>query len=441
MSLPGFVSRARRVAAAWAAAAALAAPTPADPATSKPPYLQPFTDGDFGTRVLRVTGDPGDSITAIDGGVWGRDTRHVYSKQEPWSADERLFYVENREGGKPSALILDGATFRPLRALCDESVLYDSRWHPSRRHARERIGVDRAGLHLVWMDVLACRVTRSWDLPFAVDGFGSGEGNASADGRFVVLGKGTRLFVVDMDPRPPFAPYPARRIGPVYTLPDPGFGHDMPVDNISVSASGRYVDVNYAGDTPETEDVHRILEIDPRTLALRPHEMASDSPRCGPAADRTDGWILPLKHADMTLDPDGGNADVMVGGLACPGLRMGHVVKVRLEDGRATALTDPDREASVSHVSARSLERPGWVYVTYFVDPDKRGDDEIVSVPLDGSRRVEEWTRTRTLAHGCYRCEAHAVPSPDGRRVAFASNWGSPNGKENGIEDYVVSRP
>jgi len=227
----------------------------------------------------------------------------------------------------------------------------------------------------------------------------------------------------------------------VYTLPDPGFGKDMPVDNISVSASGRYVDVNYAGETPETEDLHRILEIDPQTLALRPHEMAKSSLRCGPAARRSDGWILPLKHADLTLDPSSGNADVLVGGLACPDLRVGHVVKVRLSDGRATALTDPRGEASVSHVSARNLERPGWVYVTYFLDHGKRGDDEIVAVPLDGSRDLEHWTTTRTIAHGCYRCEAHAVPSPDGRRVAFASNWGSVNGKEDGIEDYVVSKP
>src|SRR5204863_5675699 len=137
-------------------------------------------------------------------------------------------------------------------------------------------------------------------------------------------GKGSRLFVVDMDPEPASLPYPSRRIGPVYTLPDPGFGHEMPVDNISVSASGRYVDVNYAGDTPETEDLHRILEIDPRTLALAPHEMAADSPRCGPASKRTDGWILPLKHADLTLDPSSGDQDVLVGGLACPGKRMGH---------------------------------------------------------------------------------------------------------------------
>jgi len=202
MFLPGFASRARRAAAAWSAAAMLASlPAFAD----KPPYLRAFTDDDFGTRVVRVTGDPGDRTGPVDG-RWGKDARHVYSKQQPWSADQSLFFVENREGGKPSALLLDGSSFEPLRALCDGDALYDSRWHPSRRHAHERIGVGKEGRRLVWMDVTTCRITRSWDLPIEVDGIGSGEGNTSRDGRFVVLGRGSRLFVVDMDPQAPEAP-------------------------------------------------------------------------------------------------------------------------------------------------------------------------------------------------------------------------------------------
>jgi len=64
-------------------------------------------------------------------------------------------------------------------------------------------------------------------------------------------------------------------------------------------------------------------------------------------------------------------------------------------------------------------------------------------VPLDGSGKVESWAHTRTASHGCYRCEAHAVPSPDGRRVAFASNWRGPGGNgsdDDTIADYVVTR-
>lgn len=441
---PGsFLLKRRLAAALMAAATSLAASHlfADDSSPAKPSYLQPFTDDASGMRIVRITGDPGSPLQHVEG-TWGKDARHVYSKQQPWSADQKLFFVENSKGGKPSQLLLDGTTFAPVAALCEASALYDSRWHPSREHASERIGVDRDGRRLAWVNVLSCRVTRSWDLPLEVDGIGSGEGNPSRDGRFVALGKGKSLFVVDMDPRPPFAPYPARRIGPVYRLPDPGFGSDMPVDNISVSPSGRYVDVNYAGDTPETQDLHRILEVDPKTLELRPHRMAEGSLRCAPVRGQNEGWIFPAKHADMATDPADGE-DVMVGGLACPGSSMGHVVKIRLKDGRVTALTEGGDEASVSHVSARNLERPGWVYVTYFYQHGKDGSDEIVALPLDGDGSPETWAHTLTASPGCYRCEAHAVPSPDGRRVAFASNWRGPGGRGSdgdAIEDYVVTR-
>ena len=36
---------------------------------------------------------------------------------------------------------------------------------------------------------------------------------------------------------------------------------------------------------------------------------------------------------------------------------------------------------------------------------------------------VERFAHTRTETSGCYRCEAHATPSRDGRRVVWASIW------------------
>src|SRR5438874_2564607 len=49
---------------------------------------------------------------------------------------------------------------------------------------------------LSWFDVVSCTETRSWALPIAADyGIGSGEGNPSNDGRFVLIG-GTRQIYV-----------------------------------------------------------------------------------------------------------------------------------------------------------------------------------------------------------------------------------------------------
>ena len=416
------------------------------PQSPRPPYLVPVADSVLGGVIERITNDPGLPTTPLPG-TWGNDARHVYSTQQPWSSDNTLLSIENR-GGSPSPLILDGSTYAPKLAPCPNYPFYDYRWHPSHLHPHEQINVDSSGTELMWFDVVDCIKTRLWTLPIKVNyGIGSGDGNPSQDGRFVALGNDSAMFVVDMDPQPPFAPYPSRRIGPVYSFPpcslstsNPG---DCTIGNLSVSPSGRYVDVKYTSGSDTTADVHRVYEVDPATLALAPHRMATASLRCGSFGGRPNGWIFPLKHSDMALDPFDGNQDVIVGGRSCPGASMGRVVKVRLSDGRVTPLTDPSNEASVSHVSTRNLERPGWAYVSYLKVEGKCFSDEVVAVKLDGSRSVERIAHKHSLTTGCYRCESHPVPSRDGERVLFASNWaedcGVGCGSTSDIMDYVVT--
>ena len=411
----------------------------------KPAYLVPFVDPIFGTQVMRIANNPGASTSPVSGS-WGSDARHVYSKQQPWNSTQALMSVENRSGGSPSPLILDGATYAPRYAPCGNYSLYDYRWHPSQSHPNEQINVTSAGTELMWFDVTTCTKTRSWTLPLTADyGIGSGEGNPSEDGRFVVVGNNSAIVVVDMDPQPPYAAYPNKRIGPVYTFPPcsllTGSPTSCTIGNVSISPSGRYVDVKYSGGSDTTADMHRIYEVDPATLAIKPHNMASSSQRCGSFAKRPNGWIFPLKHADMARNPFDSNEDVIIGGRACPGSSLGRVVMVRLRDGQVSALTDPTNEPSVQHVSTRSIRRPGWAYVGYYKADGKKFNDEIVAVKMDGSQAVERITQKHSATSGCYRCESHPVPSPDGQRVVFASNWAqdcSSCGSTSDIKDYVA---
>jgi len=418
------------------------------PQVSKPGYLTTFVDPVFGSTVERVGNGVGSSTSPLSG-TWGTIARHVYSKQQPWNSDGTLLVIENHGGGgSPTPMILDGTTYLPKYGPCPSYNYYDYRWNPSPAHPNEQINVDPSGTELMWFDVVSCTKTRSWALPITVNyGIGSGEGNPSNDGRFVALGNNTGMFVVDMDPQPPYAPYPNVRIGPVYTYPPESLTTSAPgtwtVDNLSISPSGRYVDVKFGSpDDCGSYDMHRIFEVDPNTLALKPHNMATASLRCCSFQSRPNGWIYPLKHADMALDPFDDNEDVIVGGRSCPNATFGHVVKVRLRDGLVTPLTDGVNESSVYHVSTRNIDRPGWAYVSWFKENGRCYSDEIVAISLDGSGSVERLCHMHTAASSCYRCEAHPVPSRDGVRVIFASNWaedcGSACGDGTDIKDYVV---
>jgi len=153
--------------------------------------------------------------------------------------------------------------------------------------------------------------------------------------------------------------------------------------------------------------------------------MADASLRCGSFANRPNGWVYPLKHADVATDPFDANEDVLIGGRSCPGARLGRVLKVRLRDGKVMELTDGRNEASFSHASARNTARPGWVYITYYSGAQQTGRrfaGEIVALKMDGSGEVERFGHTHSTGKP-YRAEAHGVPSPDGKRVMFASDW------------------
>src|SRR5215831_9016964 len=405
------------------------------PVLAQPLYALGMIEPTFGTRLTRVSNDPGLPIGVL-GSMWGTISRPEYSKIQPWNSTQTLLAIDNSGSGLDPVYV-DGQSYQPVRGPCPSYDRWDARWHPKLVHSREEINVNKAGTELMWFDVQNCVKTRSWPLPIVSDyGIGSGEGNVSNSGRFVAIANQHQMVVVDMDPPPSIAPpYPHLRIGPVYTFaacsldvarPDSGF-----IGNVSVSPSGKYIDVKYAGlalaGLPICDtlcDMHRIFDVD-SGLVIRPHNMADNSARCGSFAARPNGWIFPLKHSDMTTDPDDNNEEVIIGGRACPGSNLGHVVKVRLSDGQVTSLTNPVNEPAYSHGSARSLLRPGWFYVTYSRDPiyqNFRFYGEVVAVRTDGSGQVQRFGHYHSTA-STFDAEAHAVPSPDGTRVMFGSDW------------------
>jgi hypothetical protein len=186
--------------------------------------------------------------------------------------------------------------------------------------------------------------------------------------------------------------------------------------------------VNYHGDHL------RVYDVNAGTLAITPRPMPTTYPKCSGTA--SNGFIYDLGHQDMALNPFDHNEDVIIGQEHCGNrgqrlaggrILVGGVMMVRLRDGAITALTTPTNEAYPYHISTRNYDRPGWAYVSYWPSAGGRGrfSDEIIAVRMDGSGTVERYAHTRTETAGCYRCEAHAVPSRDGKRIVWASTWGT----------------
>src|SRR2546430_935334 len=138
-----------------------------EPETPRPAYELPVRPAVFHVPIMRIANDPGLPTLPVSG-TWGSDARHVYSKQQPWSSDESLISIENRSGGSPTPLILDGTTYAPKLAPCSNYDLYDYRWHPSPAHPHEQINVNSSGNELMWFDVTTCTKTRPWHLPTPV---------------------------------------------------------------------------------------------------------------------------------------------------------------------------------------------------------------------------------------------------------------------------------
>ncbi len=359
----------------------------ATPSMPLPALGTRYMDPIFDTAVRRVT-EPGRALAPRI--VCARDAcRHRYSSTQAWNADQSLLLIDK---GCADICFLDGRTFQPLfvrRVSADQ----DCKWHPVR--AEQMICVHSGGVASwtprsnAWQSVFDAG-------PYSNLAFGPYKGNPSLDGRWIVLRaldprSEPVAFALDLDIGRKEADIPLR--------PLTGDNHYA-----TISPSGRFVYV-----TQLTSDGQEPAYVFTRDGQLVQHWPEHHRPG----------------HGDMTLDADG--RDVYVG-ISKSAPDKYHVIKRRLEDGAVTVLA---AYGNASHVSARNIRQPGWVYVTY---QGSHGHTlamgypspfygEIVALSIDGGGMFRRIAHTHAVDHD-YIAESHASPSPDGSQVIFASNWG-----------------
>lgn len=374
----------------------LPAPAAERQKSRRPAYLKVEIDPVFGSRVTRITDDPGTMIAGLDA-KWDSVARHSYSKNCPWNCDQSLLCLAVHHGF-PSMIFVDGTDYRPQFGRNSPPVT-EVRWHPKNPDLMIYVRGNEIGFWNVRKDTFETVGVFPDYSDFQI---GPWEGNVSADGRKIAVSgrkDGNRVaFVYDL--------------ATATKLPDLSLG-DITVDWVSVSPSGKFLVLNGSLTPSGRGDQTKIYQLD--------------------GSEVGDAWLDYGRpsHFDMCVDENGD--DIAVGVSKSPPDE-GRIIKRRLLDGKVTVLTTG---GYASHVSTRNIRRPGWAYATYqYAGPEWPPYwNEAVAIRLDGSGTVERIAQLHTQCVD-YLSEAHVVPSPDGRRVLWAGNGGAASGRPIGT--YVA---
>jgi hypothetical protein len=371
-------------------AAPTATPTPAPTAT---PVLGNFpVDTTLRALTIPTLARPGYLAPLVDATLGTSTTRisnsagvrQNYSRISAWNSDGSKILLGFTYPGR----MLNGSTYADLGAFYQISGAVWSNTDPNKL-----FGVDSQGNgnRIYAQNATSGALTALYSFSaYSYVTIGDGEGGVSDDDHYIVLfgypsSGGKHIIVFDLLARTVVAD----------TLAPTG------TDNAQISHHGNYVVVVGA-------DTRRYLRNLTSSIQLDPYG----------------------NHGDNALDAAGN--EIYVTNNA-PGVK-----SYRLADGAATLLLGGGTAFEYGHTSGRNFNRPGWVYLSVYdntVTAGRPGRDQVVAVKTDGSGTVEVFAFTHHTDNTTYADQPHGVPSPDGKRVLFASEWGGA-----GVFAYVAGR-
>ncbi|RUM40500.1 MAG: hypothetical protein DSY70_03430 [Desulfobulbus sp.] len=372
------------------------------PTLSKPDYLQPVPDPVFGTTITRITGTPGEPIPNIANALWAdKVLRHGYSKRQPWNSDMSMIFLDRHS----PELWLDGNTYEVLFTRHKPGSRV--RWSHHEPEIMYYLFSSKNGQSSLgkW-NVRADTTEQLVDLSgYTNVSFGKGEGNFTNDDTRVVI-NGTRvadghevLFIANISTQ-------------TKTEDIDMHGVAVDVQNSTISPLGNYIVIT--GDWGLGPDRLQVRDAATGTILYTETERGMPS------------------HFDVQVDQDGREVVAGVAKTKAYGVRSGTIIKRVLATGKISVIAD---FKYASHTSGRALGRPGWVYVTYQNRSTSYPPyiNELVAVKLDGTR-IERIAHLHAKKFN-YLSESHGVPSPDGLRVMWASDW---DREDYPIQSYIA---
>lgn len=383
----------------------------AEVALAKPTYLHSVLDPTFGTKITRITGDPG---TAIGGGVsgnWPNVAKQNYPKDPAWTSNGGLLVLKEMSGVPTpgAALFLDGTTYAVQFSRSGPSGSGEWRLHPTRPDTAVYVNANgTVGIWNVRTNVSTTRIA-------AVAGYtnneiGPSEGNLSYDGAYLVA-SATRT----------------------------SDGHKVArVLNVNAGTVGVVIDLTAAGLVSGGLDWVSVSPLGGYVVAEGDFGLGRQDTR--KIWNRSTGAFLTTwsdylgQHFDMGADSS--SNEVLFSATGQSPITK-HWYARRLDNGTVSDRTPLGVTSYNWHVSNRDNLRLNWGLGVTNDRTNMPFDGEIYMLRLSGTQAVERWGKHRAI-NVAYNDAPHPVPSPDGRRIVFSSNWGTSGGP---IQAYVLSCP
>jgi hypothetical protein len=295
--------------------------------------------------------------------------RHAYSKIEPWNADGSLLFLAY--GGR----LVNGATYALVSTAMGNPGNFN--WDPTdRRYGYStQSGETNLYRHDVSNPSAPTRIVLH-NFGRAIS-LGKGEGGIADDGTVAVIDNAGNVATWN-----------------VKTNTGSGFwSTGGNPDSVTMSRDGNIVVAVF-----ESGSTGRVNEI----WAYNPDGSNAHRVRYG------------AQHGDTAVSTSGRQVLIQADGQMHD-----------LLTGAATQLFSSSNAFASGHVSGRGPAGGGY-YSVYNTDAQmgKPGNDQVVAVKLDGSATVRVFGFANRRGSS-YETQPQAVPSRDGTRVLFASDWGN----------------
>lgn len=382
--------------------------------TPRPAYLDSIIDPEYGTTLTRISDETVFGPTQVGPSDWWAPyRRHRWFKMQPWNADGTRILIDLTY---PNYLV-DGTTYKFIKRFDPAKPQNHPPTEAVWSNVDPNIMYGVSGNSFIKYNVkYGTRSTLHTFPNYNNISIGLYEGNVSNDDNYVALWcpKGSKYYTIVYDIN-------KDSIISTYDMGPQGqqdFYETSGLNWVCISQTGKFVVVQW-----QRSGTGRDMGIE--VFDNKMNFLRQITPK-----------VKNSYNVDMGLDADGNDV------LVYQDLSNCNIMTHRLSDGQVTKVLDGSKISLATTISCRNLNRPGWAYFGDFEatqasvgefhaagksEPAKASYNTVFALKLDGSQIVEVFGHMHHSSNEGLYLQPMPVPSRDGKKVMFASDWEEEN--------------